>query len=212
MTGELYTRLGLQPDATPQQIRRAYRKAAKTAHPDAGGSPERWAAILEAYETLMDERRRRIYDDTGEVEPGAADNHYAARLMRIAAAMDEIAAGSAQLTGIDWPNRLSMLFRQRIAQMRQGIVDMGTRAREWDEIARRLTVPPGQVNVPRGLAEGKANECRRRAGEAEQGIREHEDALKLIENAGWAPGERLTMPQLMARGGQIGEQYLGRMW
>jgi hypothetical protein len=213
MTGELYARLGVQRDATPQQIHRAYRKAAKTAHPDAGGSPDQWAAIVQAYETLKDERRRRVYDDTGEIEPGAADNHYAARLMRIAAAMGEIAAQSPRLTEIDLPNRLRMLFRQRIAQLRQGLVDMGSRARDWDEVARRLTVPPGQINVLRGLAEGEAGGCRRRASEAEQAIREHEDALKLIENAGWTPGERLTMPQLMARGGQIGQVFFGeKMW
>src|SRR5262249_49662840 len=157
--------------------------------------------------TLKDERRRRIYDDTGEVEPGAADNHYAARLMRIAAAMDEVAA-NAPLGTIDVPARLRVLFRQRIAQMRKGIVDLGSRAREWDEVARRLTVPEGQINVLRGLAEGKANECRRRAGEAEQGIREHEDALKLIENAGWSAGSmtawnQQSLVQRMAATGQI---------
>src|SRR5262249_61766423 len=115
-------RLGVLPDATPQQIHRAYRKAAKTAHPDAGGAPEQWAAIIEAYETLKDPRRRRIYDDTGEVEPGAADNHYAARLMRIAAAMDEIAAGSPDLMYMDWPGKLRAPFRERVAQMAQGSV------------------------------------------------------------------------------------------
>lgn len=212
MTGELYVRLGVRPDATPAQIHRAYRKAAKTAHPDAGGSPEQWAAIIEAYETLKDPRRRRVYDDTGEIEPGAADNHYAARLMRIAAAMDELAGNSPHLGSIDFPARLRLLFRERIAQMRRGIVDLGSRARDWDAVARRLTVPEGQINVLRGLAEGKAGECRRRAGEAEREIREHEDALKLIESAGWT-GERLTMPQLAAQRGQIGQPFnLGRMW
>jgi curved DNA-binding protein CbpA len=212
--GELYTRLGLQPDATPPQIRRAYRRAAKTAHPDAGGSPAQWAAILEAYETLMDERRRRIYDETGEVEPGAVDNHYAALLMIITGAMDEIAAQSGQsappFDQIDWVGSLRALLRTKIQQIRQGIGPLGRRAEEWDAVAKRITVPAGEVNALRGLAEGKAGECRRRTGEGEQAAQKHEEALKLIENATCAPGERLTMPQVMARG--LGQAYLGRMW
>jgi hypothetical protein len=210
--GELYTRLGLQPDATPVQIRRAYRRAAKTAHPDTGGSAEQWAAILEAYETLIEPRRRRIYDDTGSVEPGAADNHYAALLMRLAAAMDEIAADNPQLAWVDWPRMLRIHLNAKIQQDRQGILDLASRAREWDAVAQRCIVPPGAVNVLRGLAEGKAAECRRRCDEAQATIREHEEALQLIENARSAPAPQLTIPQQMAQGGQIGPMYIGRMW
>lgn len=210
---ELYTRLGVLPDATPQQIHRAYRLAAKRAHPDVGGSKEQWASILEAYETLIDPRRRRIYDDTGTIEPGAVDNHYAALLMRVATAMDEIAAHQGpRLDRIDWVASLRDLLRAKILQIRQGIPPLGRLANEWDAVAKRTTVPEGAVNVLRGLAEGKAAECRRRSGEAESAIREHEEALALIANATCAPGEMPVFPQLgtqMFRFAQAGDE---RMW
>jgi curved DNA-binding protein CbpA len=215
MNHELYTRLGLPPDATPPQIRRAYRKAAKTAHPDAGGSPEQWASIVEAYETLNDPRRRRIYDDTGTVEPGAADNHYAQRLIHLATAMDEVAAQYPQLAHVDWADSIRRVLNTRIQQCRQGVVDMGSRAREWDAVALRCTVPQGAVNVLRGLAEGKAAECRRRAGEAQDAIRQYEETLALIANATCSSPEVPAMPSLiqqMAATGQIGPRYIGRMW
>jgi DnaJ-domain-containing protein 1 len=44
--------LGLQPGATQTDIRKAYYKLAKTHHPDAGGKPEKFQALLEAYERL----------------------------------------------------------------------------------------------------------------------------------------------------------------
>lgn len=214
--GELYTRLGVLPGATPTQIHRAYRKAAKTAHPDAGGTKEQWSAILEAYETLHDDRRRRIYDETGTIEPGAVDNHYAALLMRLAGAMDQVRDEAAQaglpFARIDWLPALRRVLSTHIAQCRKGIPQMGDAAREWDVVAKSMKVPDGVVNVLRGLAEGKAAECRRRAGEAESQIREYEEALKLIEHATCAPGEMPVFPQLGLGGLRFGQFGQERMW
>lgn len=44
--------LGLQSDATPDQIRKAYRLLAKQHHPDHGGDRARFEAIHEAYKAL----------------------------------------------------------------------------------------------------------------------------------------------------------------
>lgn len=66
-----YQTLGLASDVTPAEIKRAYRKLAKTQHPDATapvGTDEHSAAteemvrINEAYETLMDAAKRAQYD------------------------------------------------------------------------------------------------------------------------------------------------------
>jgi len=55
--------LGVQTNATTMQIRSAYRDKAKRAHPDAGGDPAAFRQLLEAYQTLTDERERRSYDE-----------------------------------------------------------------------------------------------------------------------------------------------------
>jgi preprotein translocase subunit Sec63 len=44
--------LGLPPNATPDQIKRRYRKLAKRYHPDCGGDPKQMQRIIAAYETL----------------------------------------------------------------------------------------------------------------------------------------------------------------
>ena len=59
----LYDVLDVRADASADDIRRAYRSKAKTAHPDAGGDPAAFRAIQEAYETLTDPVRRSDYDD-----------------------------------------------------------------------------------------------------------------------------------------------------
>lgn len=61
-----YETLGVTDAATPDEIKRAYRSKAKTAHPDAGGSPSDFEPIVKAYEVLKDPERRLLYDTTGE--------------------------------------------------------------------------------------------------------------------------------------------------
>lgn len=66
-----YDILDLSEDATPEQIEKAYKRAASKHHPDKNIGNEAAAAELfkeakEAYECLIDPERRKIYDETGD--------------------------------------------------------------------------------------------------------------------------------------------------
>lgn len=75
---DFYRVLGLRPDATAEQIRRAYRRLARKFHPNLNPgdrvAAEQFQIILEAFETLHDPARRRVYDERGAVAgvPGRA--------------------------------------------------------------------------------------------------------------------------------------------
>jgi curved DNA-binding protein CbpA len=62
ITDDYYRLLGLDRDATPAQIKRAYHLRAKSAHPDAGGTEAEMRALNTAYDTLSDPHRRSLYD------------------------------------------------------------------------------------------------------------------------------------------------------
>lgn len=60
-----YQMLEVAENATPDQIKTAHRKLAMQYHPDKNDAPlsrEKWDAIQEAYEVLMDPERRKLYD------------------------------------------------------------------------------------------------------------------------------------------------------
>lgn len=57
-----YATLGVAPDASVDDIKRAYRRAARHAHPDRGGNHERMQALNEAKDVLTDPARRARYD------------------------------------------------------------------------------------------------------------------------------------------------------
>lgn len=48
-----YEILGLSPDASPSEIKAAYRRAAMRAHPDRGGSEEDFRRVQKAFEDLQ---------------------------------------------------------------------------------------------------------------------------------------------------------------
>ncbi len=60
-----YEILGVRRDASDDQIKAAYRRRAKSTHPDSGGDPAAFGRVQKAYELLLDPVRRKVFDDTG---------------------------------------------------------------------------------------------------------------------------------------------------
>lgn len=61
----LYECLGVPQNATPDEIKKAYRKLAVKYHPDKGGDPEKFKEINAANEVLSNPEKREIYDKYG---------------------------------------------------------------------------------------------------------------------------------------------------
>ncbi|KAL7880921.1 hypothetical protein SRHO_G00031750 [Serrasalmus rhombeus] len=81
--GDYYQILGVQQDASPDDIKKAYRKQALKWHPDK--NPEnkeeaerRFKEISEAYEVLSDENKRSLYNRYGKegLTGGGGRGHY----------------------------------------------------------------------------------------------------------------------------------------
>jgi curved DNA-binding protein CbpA len=68
----LYELLGVRPDDDAENVRKAFREAAKASHPDYhGGDPEaaeRFSRIAQAYDILRDAAKRSAYDQLLEIQ------------------------------------------------------------------------------------------------------------------------------------------------
>ncbi|MCD8316091.1 MAG: DnaJ domain-containing protein [Eggerthellaceae bacterium] len=62
---DYYESLGVSRTASPEEIKKAFRKLARTHHPDAGGDEDKFKEINEAYEVLSDPKKRELYDTYG---------------------------------------------------------------------------------------------------------------------------------------------------
>ena len=76
-----YQTLGIAKTATPDEIKKAYRKLASKHHPDKGGDTSTFQQIEEAYRILSDPQQRQQYDnpspfqDFGQGAPGGFSFH-----------------------------------------------------------------------------------------------------------------------------------------
>ena len=65
-THKLYRALGVDPGASVDEIKRAYKRLAMQHHPDRGGEEEQFKEISHAHEVLTDQEQRQRYDAMGD--------------------------------------------------------------------------------------------------------------------------------------------------
>jgi curved DNA-binding protein len=70
---DYYQVMGLERNATAEDIKKAYRKLARKFHPDVSketDAEEKFKELAEAYEVLKDTEKRAAYDQLGRYQPG----------------------------------------------------------------------------------------------------------------------------------------------
>ena len=63
---QLYDTLNVSYDATPSDIKKAFRRKSVQHHPDKGGNSSKYQEITHAYDILGDTFKKAVYDDYGE--------------------------------------------------------------------------------------------------------------------------------------------------
>lgn len=69
---DYYEVLGVSKDASADELKKAFRRAAVEHHPDRGGDETKFKEINEAYEVLKDADKRKRYDQFGHAGVGGA--------------------------------------------------------------------------------------------------------------------------------------------
>ena len=115
----LYALLDVPEEATTELIRAAYRRAAKSAHPDVGGDRDGWQRLQLAHDVLTDEARRRAYDETGDVKEPERDTAFADAVRWLSFAADDVMKHAPDVTRVDMAARMRASLQRWVTESYQ---------------------------------------------------------------------------------------------
>lgn len=183
MAEDPYAALGVAKDASQDDIRKAYKKIAKTSHPDLNpGDPtaaERFRKAAAAYDLLKDADKRARFD-RGEIDASGQEMPERRFYREYAEAPEAAYSTSRGYEDFgDLGDVFSDLFGQRARQRggrAEGFVARGPDRHYTLEVGfleaangatRRITLPDGavlDVKIPEGLADGQVLRLRGKGG------------------------------------------------
>jgi len=157
-----YEVLGVDRKATKAQIKRAFRRLVKQVHPDKnpkdkGEAVKKFRAIIAAYETLMDDRKRALYD-------------------RVLSKYDRRVTRFHGGNGTGSPAKLSK-FDLILSELLSGRIEEAIRIYEG------LTGEKGNLDLTEHMDYPDARDCEFLLAEAYQSLCRYEEAARLYERS-----------------------------
>ena len=164
---DLYGALGVDRSASAGDIRAAYRRQAKKAHPDApGGSAEAFGKLGRAVAILSDPRRRAKYDTTGTVDEGV-DNSVGLALelafTTVCTAMAHVEQSGRRIEQTDIVGLAVGTLKQSLAELNGKIADYKRESAKALALGKRFKAKRGKPNHLAMMCEARARDIDRAA-------------------------------------------------
>ena len=152
----LYETLDIDKKATKEQIKKAYRKKAQKAHPDAGGNAEEFHSISIAYTTLIDDAKKAHYDETGKYNEKVNDLDQAAfqeLFALINKVISELIAGNVEVIHKNVIKIVGEGIKQGIAKTKKIIKGAKETKEKLDKLKKRFKYTGDKINIVDGIFE-----------------------------------------------------------
>jgi curved DNA-binding protein CbpA len=183
---DLYETLGVSKDADDAALRKGYRKVAKKAHPDAGGSTEAFEKVSQALAVLLNPAKREHYDKTGKIEEPPVDNKMAEATNIVAGVLDAV---QAQVERKGFAPATVDLIKAAVAeidvsrkQQEQRVRETNAAAKKACALAKRFHVVEGKADRIGPMLEAKAANLERAAEDAQAAIEQMKLAISILND------------------------------
>jgi len=188
MTEDLYETLGVDKDASPEEIKAAYRRRAKDCHPDKnGGDPdkaEEFKQVALAHRVLSDEEERAHYDRTGGTRSKANDPETQARNEIITTFMTVVTALKPE--DVAHSNLVELTAKGLEAHRQDGrncVRECDKSLKKLNAVKKRLQKKEAADPFLEAVIEGSIAAAERATAQAVDGIAILDKALDLLLNS-----------------------------
>ncbi|MFO1118546.1 MAG: DnaJ domain-containing protein [Beijerinckiaceae bacterium] len=185
---DLYEVLGVPRDATTAAIRRAFRKKARAAHPDGGGSAEAFNELKTAYDVLADPVRRKRYDETGELGDAAPDPQRARLVEMLSVGLDlallRLSQAPALLNNFNIVQLTAESLRTKQAEWREQKRQYEAALTATRRLEERFSVTEGD-NLMELVVEKRIAACKTNIDLLAKNLALAEEALKVLEKTSY---------------------------
>lgn len=184
---DLYEVLGVKRTASRKDIHKAYRRKAKAAHPDAGGSVEAFNELVVAYGVLSDTKRRTKYDETGEIDPPRPDNFDGGAIEIIAEKLGLVIHAEHDLASMDIGALIDKAIRDDIAARKASVAHQKRAAERLTKLrARTKRKAVGDDNLVARVLDWHELAIQNHIKKHEESILYLERALEILEDYSFA--------------------------
>jgi DnaJ-class molecular chaperone len=205
MTREHYATLGLREDATQEDVRAAYKRAAQRTHPDKpGGDTKEFRKVKHAYAILVSPHRRAQYDADG-TENSADDMPEEQQVfLEVAGLMCTLVEECPDVTAHDLFERARELIRQQCKNIDAGNAAIRAKAAKFRAAAKRVRYTTAGKNQIAEFFEAQANNTESPSIERNEKLRERcVKIMEFLDGYSYATGEGLD--EMLARFATRGE-------
>jgi len=155
---DYYDILGVNKEASKDQIKKAYRKKASKLHPDKGGDEKEFKQLAKAYNILSDDQQRAYYNKIGkEKETETIENMAISNLMKMfASKLEEIISNAGKFT-YDIIGRMKDAIKMTAPKFDQNVNDLKTDIKTLKRLKKKFKHKKKKI-TPANIFEGIINQ------------------------------------------------------
>ena len=136
---DLYSDLGVNLNASKEQIKDAYKKLAKESHPDKPtGDTEKFQSVQRAYSILGDDEKRSRYDSTGQTSKPSFESVLSGYISGI---LQEIINSGKEVDIIDF---LKQVTKEQLLQMVKNLKALDKKEEHLNKLSESIKIKKGQ--------------------------------------------------------------------
>jgi curved DNA-binding protein CbpA len=183
---DLYGVLGVHPTATAGEIKAAYWRRAKNAHPDAGGSEHEFGSVKLAHDVLSDPDRRARYDRTGEVVGPEPDNTEQGALGLIGMMLEAVLTSDPDPIECDVVAVMKTQFLSQVGEVSRKLKVTNRSIERAERMRGRFRRNKPGDNIIERVLEWEIDALKRSSRISEAALKQRERAIALLNDYDFA--------------------------